>query len=89
MCGRYVIISTPAAIRALIEAGLARVCADGTSAFLSTGTRANVAIYGRCGFRVYDEADAPDDGPRVWFMRWHPRRPAPPSLVSRREAVRR
>ena len=32
----------------------------------------NVAIYGRCGFRVYDEADAPDGGPRVWFMRWDP-----------------
>jgi len=58
--------------RALIEAGLARVRADGTSAFLSTGTRANVAIYGRCGFRVYHEADAPDGGPRVWFMRWDP-----------------
>jgi len=58
--------------RALIEAGLTRARADGTSAFLSTGTQANVAIYGRCGFRVYDEADAPDGGPRVWFMRWDP-----------------
>jgi ribosomal protein S18 acetylase RimI-like enzyme len=58
--------------RALIEAGLARVRADGTSAFLSTGTRANVAIYGRCGFRVYHEVEAPDGGPRVWFMRWDP-----------------
>jgi GNAT superfamily N-acetyltransferase len=58
--------------RALIEAGLARARADGTSAFLSTGTPANVAIYGRCGFDVYDEADAPDGGPRVWFMRWDP-----------------
>jgi GNAT superfamily N-acetyltransferase len=58
--------------RALTEAGLARVRADGTSAFLSTGTRANVAIYGRCGFRIYHEADAPDGGPRVWFMRWDP-----------------
>jgi hypothetical protein len=56
----------------LIEAGLTRARADGTSAFLSTGTQANVAIYGRCGFRVYDEADAPDGGPRVWFMRWDP-----------------
>jgi GNAT superfamily N-acetyltransferase len=58
--------------RALVEAGLARARGDGTSAFLSTGTPANVAIYGRCGFRVYDEADAPDGGPRVWFMRWDP-----------------
>ncbi len=58
--------------RALIEAGLARVRADGASASLSTGTQANVAIYGRCGFRVYHEAHAPDGGPRVWFMRWDP-----------------
>ena len=58
--------------RALIEAGLARARADRASAFLSTGTAANVTVYGRCGFRVYDEADAPDGGPRVWFMRWDP-----------------
>jgi GNAT superfamily N-acetyltransferase len=58
--------------RGLIEAGLARARADGTSAFLSTGTPANVSTYGRCGFRVYDEADAPDGGPRIWFMRWDP-----------------
>jgi GNAT superfamily N-acetyltransferase len=58
--------------RKLIEAGMARARADGTSAFLSTGTAANLAIYGRCGFRVYDEADAPGGGPRIWFMRWDP-----------------
>jgi GNAT superfamily N-acetyltransferase len=55
--------------RALIEAGLERARADRTGAFLSTGTAGNVAIYGRCGFRVYDEADAPDGGPHIWFMR--------------------
>jgi GNAT superfamily N-acetyltransferase len=55
---------------ALIEAGLAMARADRAGAFLSTGTQQNVAIYGRCGFRVYDEADAPDGGPHVWFMRW-------------------
>jgi GNAT superfamily N-acetyltransferase len=59
--------------RALIEAGLARARADGVGAFLSTGTRGNVAIYGRCGFSVYAETDAPDGGPHVWFMRWDPR----------------
>ena len=32
--------------RALVEAGLARARGDGTSAFLSTGTPANVAIHG-------------------------------------------
>ena len=58
--------------RALIEAGLARARRDDTGAFLSTGTAANVVIYGRCGFRVYDEADAPDGGPHIWFMRWEP-----------------
>ena len=47
---------------ALIQAGLSVARADGTCAFLSTGTAANVTIYGRCGFRVYDEADAPDRG---------------------------
>lgn len=58
--------------RALIEAGLAQARRDGIGAFLSTGTAANVAIYGRCGFRVIDEADAPDGGPRIWFMRRDP-----------------
>jgi GNAT superfamily N-acetyltransferase len=58
--------------RALIEAGLAKAREDGTCAFLSTGTPTNVTIYGRFGFRVYDQADAPDAGPRVWFMRWDP-----------------
>ncbi len=41
-------------------------------AFLSTGTRRNVDIYGRSGFRVVDEADAPGGGPRIWFMRRDP-----------------
>ena len=58
--------------KALIEAGVARARADRTGAFLSTGTAANVTIYRRCGFRVYDEADAPEGGPRIWFMRWDP-----------------
>ena len=58
--------------KALIEAGFARARADRTGAFLSTGTAANVTIYRRCGFRVYDEADAPEGGPRIWFMRWDP-----------------
>jgi GNAT superfamily N-acetyltransferase len=58
--------------RSLIAAGLTNARADGVGAFLSTGTRANVAKYSRCGFRVYDEADAPGGGPHVWFMRWDP-----------------
>jgi len=58
--------------RALIDAGLAMARADRTGAFLSTGTEENVAIYRHCGFRVYDEADAPEEGPHIWFMRWDP-----------------
>lgn len=57
---------------ALIAAGLERAAADGTGAFLSTGTPRNVSIYGRCGFRVVEDLDAPDGGPHVWFMRWDP-----------------
>jgi hypothetical protein len=39
---------------------------------LSTGTRRNVDIYGRSGFRVVDEADAPGGGPHIWLMRRDP-----------------
>jgi GNAT superfamily N-acetyltransferase len=58
--------------RILIEAGLAGARGDGVGAFLSTGTRRNVEIYGRCGFRLVDDLDAPNGGPHVWFMRWDP-----------------
>jgi GNAT superfamily N-acetyltransferase len=57
---------------ALILDGLARAHADGVGAFLSTGTERNVTIYGRYGFRVINESYAPEDGPRIWFMRWDP-----------------
>jgi GNAT superfamily N-acetyltransferase len=57
---------------ALIAAGLTRAAAAGLPAFLSTGTRRNVDIYGRSGFRVVDEADAPGGGPHIWFMRRDP-----------------
>ena len=58
--------------RTLIEAGLAQARADGIGAFLTTGTAGNVDIYARCGFRIYDEADAPEGGPQIWFMSWDP-----------------
>jgi ribosomal protein S18 acetylase RimI-like enzyme len=58
--------------RSLIEAGLARAGAEGRGAYLSTGTLRNVSIYGRSGFRVVEELDAPDGGPHIWFMRWDP-----------------
>jgi GNAT superfamily N-acetyltransferase len=57
---------------ALIDDGLARAQAEGAGAFLSTGTPRNVSIYGRCGFRVVEEGDAPNGGPHIWFMRWDP-----------------
>jgi predicted N-acetyltransferase YhbS len=57
---------------ALIATGCRQAAADGVPAFLSTGTRRNVEIYGRSGFRVVDEADAPGGGPRIWFMRRDP-----------------
>jgi ribosomal protein S18 acetylase RimI-like enzyme len=57
---------------ALIATGLALAQADGIGAFLSTGTARNVKIYARSGFRVVEEADAPDGGPRIYFMRWDP-----------------
>jgi GNAT superfamily N-acetyltransferase len=57
---------------ALILAGLARARSNGVGAFLSTGTERNVTIYGRYGFRVVDDLDAPDGGPHIWFMRWEP-----------------
>jgi GNAT superfamily N-acetyltransferase len=56
----------------LISTGLERARSDGVGALLSTGTPRNVSIYERCGFRVVDEADAPDGGPHIWFMRWYP-----------------
>jgi predicted N-acetyltransferase YhbS len=54
---------------ALIGAGLSQAAAAGVPAFLSTGTRRNVDIYRRSGFRVVEEADAPGGGPHIWFMR--------------------
>ena len=57
---------------ALIQAGLDRARIDGVGAFLSTGTAHNVTTYEKHGFRVVESANAPDDGPRIWFMRWDP-----------------
>jgi ribosomal protein S18 acetylase RimI-like enzyme len=58
--------------RALIAAGIARAGSDSIGAFLSTGTPRNVSIYGRYGFHVVEDLDAPDGGPHIWFMRWDP-----------------
>ena len=57
---------------ALVATGCCQAAAAGMPAFLSTGTRRNVEIYGHSGFRVVDEADAPGGGPHIWFMRRDP-----------------
>ncbi len=57
---------------ALVDFGLAMARADGTGMLLETGSPGNVPYYERFGFRVVDDADAPDGGPRIWFMRWDP-----------------
>lgn len=57
---------------ALIEHGLARARADRLGAVLETGNPRNVPYYEAFGFRVVDEAEAPDKGPCIWFMRCNP-----------------
>lgn len=57
---------------ALIEFGLEHARDSGTAMLLETGTQRNVPLYERLGFRVVEEADAPDGGPHVWFMRREP-----------------
>lgn len=59
---------------ALVGFGLARARESGAAVLLETGTARNVALYERLGFQVVEEADAPDGGPHVWFMRSEPER---------------
>jgi len=56
----------------LIERGLALALADRVGAVLETGNPRNVPYYETFGFRVVDEAEAPNGGPRIWFMRRDP-----------------
>ena len=57
---------------ALIEFGLEQAREGGTAMVLETGTQRNVPLYERLGFHVVEEADSPDGGPHVWFMRRDP-----------------
>jgi ribosomal protein S18 acetylase RimI-like enzyme len=52
----------------LLQSGLARVDGRNESVFLVTGNPRTVPWYERFGFRTLISEDAPDDGPRVWFM---------------------
>ena len=54
---------------ALIEFGLEQARESGTAMVLETGTQRNVPLYERLGFQVVEEADSPEGGPHVWFMR--------------------
>lgn len=57
---------------ALIEHGLELARADRVGAVLETGNPRNVPYYETFGFRVVDEAERPDEGPRIWIMRLDP-----------------
>jgi predicted N-acetyltransferase YhbS len=57
---------------ALVEFGLARTRATNTAVILETGTPRNVPLYERLGFHVVEDADSPEGGPYVWFMRRDP-----------------
>ena len=54
---------------ALVRHGLARARAAGEPAFLETSIASNVPRYEHLGFRVVEQADAPEGGPEIWFMR--------------------
>jgi GNAT superfamily N-acetyltransferase len=57
---------------ALIEFGLELTRESNAAVILETGTARNVPLYKRFGFRVVEEADSPEGGPHVWFMRREP-----------------
>ena len=57
---------------ALVEFGLERTSESNAAVILETGTPRNVPLYERLGFHVVEEADAPEGGPHVWFMRRDP-----------------
>ena len=53
---------------AMLRVAIERAERDGLPLVLETGVSANVPLYARFGFSVIREADAPDGGPRIWFM---------------------
>jgi uncharacterized protein YhfF/GNAT superfamily N-acetyltransferase len=58
---------------AMIRSALERAAADALPLFLEAAVPANLALYGRHGFEVFAQGDAPGGGPHVWFLRWDPR----------------
>jgi GNAT superfamily N-acetyltransferase len=57
---------------AMLRFAIERARADRLPILLETGVPENVALYGRFGFRVALEGDAPGGGPHIWFMRRDP-----------------
>jgi ribosomal protein S18 acetylase RimI-like enzyme len=57
---------------ALLAQVLARVDADGPSAYLESSNERNIALYGRHGFEMTNEVAIPG-GPRIWPMWREPR----------------
>jgi len=57
---------------ALVRFGLEQARATGAAAFLETSNPRNVPYYERLGFHVTEDADAPEGGPHIWFMRFEP-----------------
>jgi ribosomal protein S18 acetylase RimI-like enzyme len=57
---------------ALMLDGLAAEDHQGVPAWLETSRVNNVGYYERFGFRTVEDADAPDGGPHIWFMRRDP-----------------
>ena len=57
---------------ALIRFGLERAIDDDVTATLETSRSQNLPLYEHLGFETYLEADAPDGGPHLWFMRADP-----------------
>ena len=56
----------------LIEFALKQASQSDVAMVLETGTPRNVPLYQRLGFHIVEEADSPEGGPRVWFMRYSP-----------------
>lgn len=57
---------------ALVDHGLALAREAEVAAFLVTSRPDNIGFYERRGFTVSEDADAPEGGPHLWFMRRDP-----------------
>ena len=65
-CGRLEV--NEARMHALTEDGGRRY--DAFWAWVDRRVPQEPVLFVRLGFRMVDPADAPDGGPRIWFMRW-------------------